>query len=69
MQQIWLNSGVQNCYDRRNEYGLGDSAGYFMESLDRYSQSDFIPTVQDVLHTRFETKGIVEFRFNFKVST
>uniref|UniRef100_A0A914VUH3 Uncharacterized protein n=1 Tax=Plectus sambesii TaxID=2011161 RepID=A0A914VUH3_9BILA len=43
-----------------------------MDELDRIAAEDFVPTNQDVLHTRVPTNGVVEVRFqvertNFRV--
>ncbi len=46
MQRIWQDEGVQKCYTRRNEFALNDSAGYFLDALDRISLPDYIPSVQ-----------------------
>jgi hypothetical protein len=67
MQRIWLDSGVQQCFERGMEYELTDLAAYFLESLDRISQPDYIPTESDILRTRFLTMGIVEINFHYKV--
>lgn len=48
------------------EYQLNDSAAYYLNSLDRISQQNYIPTQQDVLRTRVKTTGIVETHFSFK---
>lgn len=68
MQRIWLDSGVQMCFERASEYSLNDSASYFLEALDRISLSDYIPSEQDVLRTRVRTTGIVEILFHYKVN-
>ena len=67
MQRIWLDSGVQICYGKGSEYGLGDSAAYFLNALDRISIPNYIPTEQDLLRTRTRTTGIVEIQFRYKV--
>jgi hypothetical protein len=46
---------------------LNDSAGYFLDSLERISKSEYVPTEQDVLRTRVRTTGIVEIQFLYKV--
>jgi len=38
----------------------------YLNALDRISQSDYVPTEQDVLRTRVKTTGIVETHFSFK---
>ncbi|RWS27524.1 Csa-Go2-like protein, partial [Leptotrombidium deliense] len=66
MKRLWLDSGVQECFGRSNEYQLNDSAKYFLDDLDRLGKKDYIPTEQDILRTRVKTTGIVE-NLNFKL--
>ncbi|CAF2810318.1 unnamed protein product [Rotaria sp. Silwood2] len=66
MQALWNDNGVQACFLRAREYYLNDSAAYYLNSLDRLIQSDYIPTQQDVLRTRVKTTGIVETTFTLK---
>nr|QKY89044.1 Gi alpha [Acanthopleura granulata] len=66
MKRLWKDSGVQECFSRAREYQLNDSAEYYLNSLDRISTADYIPTEQDVLRTRVKTTGIVETHFTFK---
>ncbi|RWS14219.1 guanine nucleotide-binding protein G(i) subunit alpha-like isoform X1 [Dinothrombium tinctorium] len=42
MKRLWMDDGVQN----------------YLNSLDRISQSNYVPTQQDVLRTRVKTTGI-----------
>lgn len=66
MRRLWKDSGVQRCFQRSREYQLNDSAEYFLNSLERISQTNYRPTPQDVLRTRVKTTGIVETHFNLK---
>jgi len=63
---IWKDRGVQCCYHRAREYQLNDSAAYFLNSLSRICQQEYIPSRDDVLRTRVKTTGIVEISFQFK---
>lgn len=38
----------------------------YLNDLDRISHPDYVPTSQDVLHTRVKTTGIVETQFTIK---
>ena len=38
----------------------------FLNSLDRISSPNYVPTQQDVLRTRVKTTGIVESHFTYK---
>uniref|UniRef100_A0AC34R9R6 G protein alpha subunit n=1 Tax=Panagrolaimus sp. JU765 TaxID=591449 RepID=A0AC34R9R6_9BILA len=51
---------------RSREYLLNDSAVHFLNSLDRISEADFVPTVDDVLRSRVKTTGISETCFFYK---
>lgn len=66
MKKLWADPGVQQCFGRSREYQLNDSAAYYLNSLDRISKHNYIPTQQDVLRTRVKTTGIVETHFSFK---
>uniref|UniRef100_A0A1L8DKV1 Putative g-protein alpha subunit n=1 Tax=Nyssomyia neivai TaxID=330878 RepID=A0A1L8DKV1_9DIPT len=66
MKKLWSDLGVQQCFSRSREYQLNDSAAYYLNSLDRISQHNYVPTQQDVLRTRVKTTGIVETHFSFK---
>lgn len=50
-------------YQQGNFY-LIDSTSYFLSDLDRISQPNYIPSVDDVLRTRKKTSGIFDFNFN-----
>lgn len=63
IKQLWLDPGIKECYDRRREYQLTDSAKYYLDSLDRISTKDYLPTEQDVLRVRVPTTGIIEYPF------
>lgn len=66
MKRLWQDPGVQLCFSRSREYQLNDSAAYYLNALDRISLPNYVPSQQDVLHTRVKTTGIVETDFSFK---
>ncbi|BFZ13579.1 hypothetical protein BsWGS_16617 [Bradybaena similaris] len=61
---LWSDEGIQECYDRRREYQLTDSAKYYLDSVERISQLDYLPTLQDILRVRVPTTGIIEYPFD-----
>lgn len=61
---LWADSGIQECYDRRREYQLTDSAKYYLDSLDRIRIVGYLPTLQDILRVRVPTTGIIEYPFD-----
>jgi len=66
LKRLWVDSGVQACFARANEYQLNDSAAYFLGDLDRVGAKDYVPNQQDILRTRVKTTGIVEVHFTLK---
>ncbi|KAG7282588.1 hypothetical protein CRUP_018707, partial [Coryphaenoides rupestris] len=69
MKRLWVDSGVQECFQRSNEYHLEDNTAYYLNDLERISAADYIPTVVDILRSRDMTTGIVENKFTFKELT
>jgi GTPase SAR1 family protein len=66
VKKLWKDRGIQEAYKRRNEFQLGDSTEYFLNKLDEIGKKDFMPTKQDMLHSRKATKGIQEYEFDIK---
>lgn len=65
-RSLWSDQGMQECYDRRREYQLSDSAKYYLTDLDRLARPDYLPTEQDVLRARAPTSGIIEYPFDLE---
>lgn len=61
---LWADTGVQQCYERRREYQIIDSAKYFLDMLDCVTQSDYVPSDDHILRSRVVTTGIVEHVFD-----
>uniref|UniRef100_A0A2K6SZC8 G protein subunit alpha i3 n=1 Tax=Saimiri boliviensis boliviensis TaxID=39432 RepID=A0A2K6SZC8_SAIBB len=72
IKRLWRDGGVQACFilflcEIVTENNLVTTEKvYYLNDLDRISQSNYIPTQQDVLRTRVKTTGIVETHFTFK---
>lgn len=64
LESLWADEGILRTYGQRNQYQLLDSTEYFFKNIDRISDSDFVPTQQDVLRCRVKTTGIVESEFD-----
>ncbi|TRY66038.1 hypothetical protein DNTS_025760 [Danionella cerebrum] len=64
IRSLWSDSGIQECYERRREYQLTDSAKYYLSDLERISDSGYVPTEQDILRVRVPTTGIIEYPFD-----
>lgn len=63
VQQLWVDKGVQSCYDRSNEYQLIDCAKYFLDKVQDIRRPDYTPSEQDILRCRVMTTGIFETKF------
>ncbi|XP_004613019.1 guanine nucleotide-binding protein subunit alpha-14 [Sorex araneus] len=66
IKELWQDPGIQECYDRRREYQLSDSAKYYLSDIDRIAKPSFVPTQQDVLRVRVPTTGIIEYPFDLE---
>ncbi|XP_060654107.1 G protein alpha q subunit-like [Drosophila nasuta] len=58
---LWNDIGIQECYSRRDEYYLMDSAEYFLNEIERIEKADYIPSEQDILRVRSPTTGIIQY--------
>ncbi|XP_026152616.1 guanine nucleotide-binding protein G(q) subunit alpha-like [Mastacembelus armatus] len=66
IKSLWNDPGIQECYIRKREYQLSDSAKYYLNDLDRIAESAYLPTQQDVLRVRVPTTGILEYPFDLE---
>uniref|UniRef100_A0A914W015 Guanine nucleotide-binding protein alpha-1 subunit n=1 Tax=Plectus sambesii TaxID=2011161 RepID=A0A914W015_9BILA len=66
VRNLWADTGVNKAFSRRTEYQLNDSAQYFLDSLDRIHEKNYLPSEQDILHTRVATMGVIEVSFQMK---
>ncbi|KAF1380033.1 hypothetical protein PFLUV_G00182290 [Perca fluviatilis] len=66
IRSLWADQGIQNAYDRRREFQLGESVKYFLDNLEKLGQTDYLPSQQDILLARKPTKGIHEYNFEIK---
>ncbi|MCP9259862.1 Guanine nucleotide-binding protein G(Q) subunit alpha [Dirofilaria immitis] len=57
IEDLWSDSGIQECYDRRRDY---------LSDLRRLAASDYLPTEQDILRVRVPTTGIIEYPFDLE---
>ena len=66
IKDLWNDRGIQECYDRRREFQLIDSAKYYLSDIDRIAEPNYLPTKQDILRARAATTGIIEHTFNLR---
>lgn len=56
-KEFWNDSGVKYCLERRNEFNLIDSCGYYMNRIEELLKDNYVPLVQDILQVRIPTNG------------
>ncbi|CAL8278930.1 unnamed protein product [Merluccius merluccius] len=66
IKSLWSDRGIQECYGRKREYQLSDSAKYYLNALDRIADACYVPTQQDILRVRVPTTGIIEYPFDLQ---
>ncbi|KMZ00089.1 uncharacterized protein Dsimw501_GD12450 [Drosophila simulans] len=64
---LWNDVGIRACYDRSNEFPLLDSAKYFLDNFVRISDAEYIPSTEDILHSRKITTGISQITFRVPI--
>ncbi|KAF5313437.1 hypothetical protein D9611_008484 [Ephemerocybe angulata] len=65
MRSLWNDVAVQQALKRR-KLQLPDSAGFFLNDLDRIATRDYVVTDNDIVRARLRTVGIQEHRLLFK---
>lgn len=63
LKALWADEGIRAAYERRAEFQLYDSADYYLDSIDRIMDADYVCTDEDILKSRVRTSGIVEERY------
>jgi len=70
IQALWSDKGIQDLYTKRGrEYQLNDTADYFFNNIDRFMDTAFLPTFDDILRVRVRSTGIEEAVFTFDKRT
>lgn len=55
---LWSDLGVKEAVRRSGEFQLNDSAPYYFNSIERISQSQYLPTDHDILRSSCKNTGI-----------
>ena len=63
---LWESETIQETYERRSAFQIVECARYFLSRVMEVMQPDYIPIDDDLLQTRQQTIGIVEYKFNMK---
>ena len=67
IEQLITDETVKNLLNNsKYDFYILDSASYFFENLNRIKESDYLPTVTDILRTRKQTSGIFDTKFQME---
>ncbi|KAJ5076601.1 guanine nucleotide-binding protein g(o) subunit alpha [Anaeramoeba ignava] len=64
IQALWQDPAIKKTYERSSEFQINESAGYFFDRMNELVKSDYIPSIDDILHVRVKTTGITETQFS-----
>lgn len=59
IKSLWAHDTIAKVWDRRHEFQIIDSVSYYFNNIDRIMLKGYMPSVDDVLHARVRTSGIV----------
>ncbi|CAA7269764.1 unnamed protein product [Cyclocybe aegerita] len=64
MKALWSDEAVRTVLKKRKTR-MEDSAGFFLDDLDRIAQRNYEPSDDDVVRARLRTLGVQEYRISF----
>lgn len=64
IKKVWADPSAKVVYDQIHSSQLSDHSAYFLDSVERISQDDYIPDNDDVIKCRIRTTGINNVKFN-----
>ena len=59
LEALWHEEAIQRTFSRQSEYWILESVEYYMEHVNRFYESDFVPTEEDIVMARVMTTGII----------
>lgn len=65
-EQVWGDADVQKAVILGQQTGLPDNLSYYLEHLERLFQPNYVPTQQDIVHSRARTTGIYEIELTIQ---
>ncbi|KAK7038824.1 hypothetical protein VNI00_010454 [Paramarasmius palmivorus] len=68
MQSLWQDEGVRLVLVKRN-VRLEESAGFFLDDIDRIATAHYEPSDDDIVRARLRTVGVQEYRITFSSSS
>lgn len=68
IKALWADEVVKSVLKRR-KIRLEDTAGFFLDDLDRIAQRTYTPSSDDVVRARLRTLGVQEYKVKFEPQT
>jgi len=65
---LWSDSGIQDCLTRAHEFPIIDSTKYFFSKIEEVKQPTYIPSDDDILHSRKRTSEISKIEFSISIA-
>eukprot|EP01103_Thecamoeba_quadrilineata_P021528 TRINITY_DN9921_c0_g1_i1.p1 TRINITY_DN9921_c0_g1~~TRINITY_DN9921_c0_g1_i1.p1 ORF type:complete len:379 (+),score=90.78 TRINITY_DN9921_c0_g1_i1:71-1138(+) len=63
IRSLWEDGAIQECYQRSAEFQINDTSSYFLDKVESFLDSGYVPTVDDYLRCRAISKGLYEYVF------
>ena len=63
---LWQDKGIQNTIKYNHQFVLIDTYQYILENMDKYWRDDYIPTIEDIVHSYQRTTGANKIKFVLK---
>ncbi|KAF9969791.1 guanine nucleotide-binding protein subunit alpha, partial [Actinomortierella ambigua] len=60
---LWADRSIQAIFQNASKLNLQDSAKYFLDSIDRLADPNYVPTDDDILQARVRTLAVTEHVF------
>jgi len=65
-KKLWNDESIRRTYDLNHRFQLIDTADYLFENMHRYCQPNYLPTFDDLTHSRNRTAGLNDIKFTMK---
>ncbi|XP_063590477.1 guanine nucleotide-binding protein G(f) subunit alpha-like [Penaeus indicus] len=66
-ERLWRDAGIREVYAQQHKFQLIDCSKYFLDKVSVLKQPDYVPCVQDILHSRRRTTNIQKIEFEVKI--
>lgn len=60
---LWQDKGIRKTLEYKHMFQLIDTAEYLFENMGKYVDEEYIPTFQDLVHSRQRTVGVNKIKF------